>query len=138
MILQTLVIILLLIAIILLHNKKESFIDVSPDKLLNCSGCLDENLRCRPGTIPTCTNVETNLCYAFFDENGVNRTPCGLYDRSPKARESCDNCQTMCQWCIDKYGKGTCISRSAFDCKLCPKSRLCQQNVFNIYIPKKG
>jgi len=105
--------------------------------LVNCQGCIDENARCRQGTVAQCKNIETTLCYAFFDENGNSRTPCGAFDRSKNAEDSCKNCQTYCQWCIDKNGDGSCISREIFDCDLCPNSRICKENPFNIYI-KKG
>jgi len=114
-----------------------SYNEVTPEKKVNCEGCLDENAVCRQGTVPQCKNVDTTLCYAFYDENGNQRTPCGAFDRSETAEDSCKNCQTYCQWCIDKNGDGTCIGREIFDCNLCPNSRICKENPFNIYI-KKG
>ena len=114
-----------------------SFNEVTNEKLVNCEGCIDEMARCRQGTVAQCKNVGTNLCYAFYDENGNQRTPCGVFDRSKDAELSCTGCQKYCQWCIDKNGDGTCIGREIFNCDLCPNSRICKENPFDIYI-KKG
>lgn len=115
-----------------IQENLNSYNEITNEKLVNCQGCLDETGRCRQGTVPQCKNIETNLCYAFYDENGNQRAPCGAFDRSKNAEESCKNCQTYCQWCIDKNGDGSCISRDIFDCDLCPKSRLCTQNTFDL------
>lgn len=120
-----------------IQENLNSYNDVTPEKLVNCEGCLDEEARCHQGTVAQCKNVETNLCYAFYDENGNQRTPCGAFDRSKNSELSCTGCQQYCQWCIDKNGEGTCIGREIFNCDLCPNSRLCKENAFDIYI-KKG
>ena len=115
-----------------------NYTEITNEKLVNCEGCLDENLRCHTGTVPMCTNLNTNICYSFYDENGDIRSPCGIFDKSDNAEESCKNCQTNCQWCIDKYNRGSCISREIFDCDLCPNSRICKENPFNLYIKKRS
>ena len=115
----------------------DNFNEVTNEKLVNCQGCIDENAECRQGTVPQCKNIPGNLCYAFYDENGNQRTPCGIFDRREDAEDSCTGCQQYCQWCIDKNGDGTCISREIFDCDLCPNSRICQENPFNIFIKKE-
>lgn len=120
-----------------IQENLNSYNDVTPEKLVNCEGCLDEEAKCHQGTVAQCKNVETNLCYAFYDENGNQRTPCGAFDRSKNSELSCTGCQQYCQWCIDKNGEGTCIGREMFNCDLCPNSRLCKENAFDIYI-KKG
>lgn len=119
-------------------NNTEHYNNKTRDKVVNCTGCLDELLKCHPGTNPVCSNQSQTLCYAFYDENGNKRTPCGLYDTFDNVKESCENCQTYCEYCIGPDKKGRCIGRNIFDCKLCPYSRKCQENVFNIYIPHKG
>lgn len=105
-------------------------------KLRYCEGCLDENLKCHPGCVPVCSNINTTSCYAFYDENGNLRTPCSLYDYSDDVEESCKNCQNYCIYCVDKNNRGSCVSRSIFDCNLCPNSRICRENPFDIYINK--
>lgn len=139
------IIILLIITIFFLYilskntiiESMKSYNDVTPEMLVNCEGCIDENARCRQGTVAQCKNIGTNLCYAFYDENGNQRTPCGLFDRSKDSEDSCTGCSQYCQWCIDKYGEGTCIGREIFDCTLCPNSRICKENPFDLVI-KKG
>ena len=107
-------------------------------RVVNCNGCLDEQLKCHPGTNPVCSNTSNTLCNAFYDENGNKRTPCGLFDTFDNVEESCKNCTQYCEYCIGPDKKGRCIGRNIFNCKFCPYSRKCQENVFNIYIPHKG
>jgi hypothetical protein len=131
------ILLLLLIQQNTTHPEKfNNFLEIGNEKLVNCEGCLDENARCRQGTVAQCKNIDTTLCYAFYDENGNQRTPCGIFDRGKNAEESCKGCQEYCQWCIDKNGDGTCIGREIFSCDLCPNSRICKENPFNIYIKK--
>ena len=126
-----------LLAIIFLSLKKiEKKENLSNLKVVNCTGCLDETLKCHPGTNPVCSNTSNTLCYAFYDENGNVRTPCGLYDTFDDVKKSCENCQTYCEYCIGPDKKGRCIGRNLFNCKLCPYSRRCLENPFNIYIKK--
>lgn len=130
-----------LLTIIFLTTKyqfKENFKNKTYTKVVDCKGCLDEELKCHPGTNPVCSNISQTLCYAFYDENGNKRTPCGLFDTFNDVEESCNNCQTYCQYCIGPDGKGRCIGRNLFNCKLCPGNRICNQNVFNLIIPKKS
>ena len=127
-------IILILCININLQENLKSLNDIGNEKLVNCQGCLDENAICHQGTVAQCKNIDTNLCYAFYDENGNQRTPCGLFDRGKNAEESCKGCSEYCQYCIDKNGDGTCISREIFSCDLCPNSRLCTENPFDMYI----
>lgn len=113
----------------------ETFKNKTYTKVVDCQGCLDEELKCHPGTNPVCSNKSQTLCYAFYDENGNKRTPCGLYDTFDDVEESCNNCQTYCQYCIGPDGVGRCIGRDLFNCTNCPGSRLCRENTFDIYIP---
>lgn len=136
------IIIISLIAItflsILSSNHIEPYSNKTYNKVVNCTGCLDEELKCHPGTNPVCSNKSDTLCYAFYDENGNKRTPCGLFDSFKDIKESCENCSQYCEYCIGPDKKGRCIGRNLFNCQLCPYSRKCQENVFNIYIPHKG
>ena len=147
MIIQTLTYMLLIIilSIILIiaskkstHENLKNYLEIGNEKLVNCQGCLDEYAVCRQGTVPQCKNFEGNLCYAFFDENGNRRAPCGLFDRSKNAEKSCTGCSNYCQYCIDKYNNGTCVDREIFDCNLCPNSRICKENPFDLYIKKSA
>ena len=52
-----------------------NFLEIGNEKLVNCEGCLDENARCHQGTVSQCKNIDTTLCYAFYDENG-NQNSC--------------------------------------------------------------
>ena len=117
-------------------NQLEYYDNKTHDKVINCTGCLDEELKCHPGTNPVCSNQSQTLCYSFYDENSNLRTPCGLYDSFGNVEESCKNCSQYCEYCIGPDKKGRCIGRELFNCKLCPYSRICYENVFNICIPK--
>lgn len=101
-----------------------------------CNGCLDENLKCHTNCVPMCSNEKGTLCYAFYDANGNLKTPCSLYDLEDDVELSCSNCQNYCILCEDGKSKPRCISRSIFNCTLCPKSRSCISSPFDLVINK--
>ena len=95
----------------------------------NCDGCLDEKSECHPGTVHACSNESKTMCYAFYDEKGLLRDPCGIHDKFGNVEESCKNCQKYCNYCIGVDGVGRCISRSLFNCDRCPGNKICKDNI---------
>ena len=124
-ILFVLFIFLLVILILRKKNTKECY--------YNCDGCLDEKLRCYPGTVPVCSNESKTICYAFYDEKGILNNPCGIYDKFGDVEKSCNNCQKFCNYCIGVDGVGRCISRSLFNCDRCPGNKICKDNINAVY-----
>ncbi len=89
-------------------------------------GCRNFKGRIYDGTVPVCMNKEQSTCYSFYDNKGDLHSPCGMNEiNKQETKENCENCSKHCQYCINKYKKGNCISRQIFNCKLCPYSELC-------------
>ena len=99
----------------------------------NCDGCLDEKSECHPGTVPACSNESKTMGYAFYDEKGLLRDPCGLTDKFGSGEERCNNCQKYCNYCIGVDGIGRCIQRSLFNCDRCPGNKICKDNINAVY-----
>jgi len=129
------IILIVLFFFYLLRPKKEEF-KYNQDKLIYCEGCVDENMKCHTNCVPMCSNSPGSICYAFYDANGNLKTPCSLYDYSDDVELSCANCQEYCILCEDGITKPRCVSRSLFNCTLCPKSRMCASNPFDLVINK--
>jgi hypothetical protein len=99
----------------------------------NCNGCLDEKSKCHPGTVSVCSNESKTICYAFYDEKGLLRDPCGIKDKFGDVEKSCNNCQKYCNYCIGIDGIGRCVSRSLFNCERCPGNKICKDNINAVY-----
>jgi hypothetical protein len=125
--------VLFILSIIALTYQKNILESYNNIKIADCKGCLDENLQCHPGTLASCSNESKTLCYAFYDEKGLLRNPCGIYDTFGNVEESCNNCQQYCNYCIGTDGIGRCIPRSLFNCKLCPGNKICKDNINAVY-----
>ena len=125
--------VLFILSIIALTYQKNILESYNNIKIADCKGCLDENLQCHPGTLASCSNESKTLCYAFYDEKGLLRNPCGIYDTFGNVEESCNNCQQYCNYCIGTDGIGRCIPRSLFNCDLCPGNKICKDNINAVY-----